>query len=35
MSFALRKDRGQKTEDKGWNLNPLSFVLKKVRKVSQ
>ena len=27
MSFVLKKDRGQKTEDKGWNHNPLSFVL--------
>ena len=25
---SLGKDRGQKTEDKGWNHNPLSFVLR-------
>ena len=25
--MVVEKDRGQKTEDKGWNHNPLSFVL--------
>ena len=32
LSFVLcpkkRKDKGQKTEDKGWNHNPLSFVFR-------